>query len=341
MKIFILARSCEGTGLAHRLAKSHEVYLYTGNKTIGRGMVNKAKSQRVDDSFDLAIVTGMGFGKEEDSIGVPKIGASFLADAIANDIDYRRKFIEMCGLPFWTPEESISFEIFGLFNGEAFAEPLLAYYTDERLGEGDLSSLVESMGCTLRPIRMDGKATEMTYKVGSNLKEVKYRGPVNLRVNVTDNMRGVDMLLALRYDFFCAFLEGLKTPIEEVFLSLALGELKEFDFFPDPQVAVRMTMPPYPYVTAGLEPQQIYGINEQNEKHIYFRDLIFDEGKYICNRIENIPLIVTAHGSDIKKATTRAYRTISYLTCDNAQYRRDVGKKAEEVFAFLEGEGWI
>jgi len=85
----------------------------------------------------------------------------------------------------------------------------------------------------------------------------------------------------------------------------------------------------------------IEGINENNLKHLWLRDVYVEDNKYYSAKCDGYLMTVTARGLTPNKAFRRTHRTIGNLRINNLQYRRDIGEGLNERYEKIKKWGWF
>jgi len=151
------------------------------------------------------------------------------------------------------------------------------------------------------------------------------------------------VFLGFTYDNTYAAFEGIRQPLGEFIYKSAFGSSKQIKASSDWLVATRVTVPPYPMKMTDemSKPVLIEGINEQNLKHIWLRDMMFKDGKYFNTMCDGFLMTVTARGLSSHHAIDRTLRTIGNLKIENIQYRRDIVENMDKNYNQLKRWGWI
>ena len=134
------------------------------------------------------------------------------------------------------------------------------------------------------------------------------------------------------YDLLYAFFEGVQEEIGRALHDIALGNKKEFVFSEKYVIAVRFSIPPYPYPSLSSRKLLLRGYNDKNAKHIWLQDATKEKTGVFSNGGDGVVAIITARGDTIRECRRRVYRTINNLSIQGMQYRRDVGVGTEHLF---------
>ncbi|MBE3114105.1 MAG: hypothetical protein IMZ59_01135 [Actinobacteria bacterium] len=178
------------------------------------------------------------------------------------------------------------------------------------------------------------------------LKELKKTGYVGA-VNITSNIKSegftlTNISLGFLFDSTYAALEGLRQPLGEFLYRLAFEGIKRVKASGDFLVATRVSIPPYPFPMSEQlnKSVSVSGIDENNLKHLWLRDMMFSDNEYSSAGCDGYLMTVTARGLTINKAFRRTHRTIGNLKIDNVQYRRDIGDGLDEKYAKVKEWGY-
>ena len=230
------------------------------------------------------------------------------------------------------------------FNGVDFVYPAVISINEDRFMEGDKGMLTDSMGCMLSVCNPKKKAfTETLLKFKPLLRKVSYCGFFSLSCIFDEKTVKITKIEPyFKYDLLYAFFEGTQGEIGRALHEIAIGGKKEFKFPEQYAIAVRISIPPYPYSHVKCEKTILNGVNEKNERHIWLQNTIRkDSGLVSSDGGYGVVATVTARGVSGRECKRRAYRTIENLNIDWMQYRMDVGHSAESIFEQLQKWDWI
>jgi len=230
------------------------------------------------------------------------------------------------------------------FNGVDFVFPAVISVNESKFMEDDRGVTVESMGCTLCVCSSKKKAfVETLLKFKDLLRKVSYCGFFTLECSIDQgNIKISKIEPYFKYDLLYAFLEGTQEEIGRALHEIAIGAKKEFKFPEMCAIAVRISIPPYPYEHIKCKGVPLNGICTENEKHVWLQNTIrSDRGVVKSNGSHGVIATVTARGSSVRECRRRVYRTIENLDIEEMQFRRDVGVKAESIFEKLKEGNWF
>jgi hypothetical protein len=334
MKILFLMDSCEGLGIAQKLAEegnSVQVFM-SQDLPAGTGLVQKIDSWReylVDT--DLVVCNSLLFSRYEKifkEYSKPYIGCSYLGKYLLQA--KKREFIEdICGLTM-CPNFEQKVMLHGFFNGRDWVRPLLISVIDAELFPGGIGPTIGSMGCVVKTVIDE---PEFVDGLAVGLRKLGIRDFVSVPFSLKGGIFNV--ACGLVFDVLEAIAEGLRTSLGDVLFKVATGIAEKLDLSRDYMICVKVTIPPFPYSIPEARTQwAIEGLNEFNLKHIYLDDVCKTEDEnYRACMDSGIVLKVTARGRDIREARRRVYRTIGNVSVESKQYRVDIGEMAMVNFA--------
>lgn len=348
MRFLFVSRRGASLSLATRIvSEGHKVNFFVNNllyKILGRGIIDKAKIGEFHNCdiiiFDEA---GMGGYASKMAKSKPVIGSSIFADTFNNNLTYKLKVLDKCGLQL-SVNNGIEVNTTGWFNGFGFASPYHSYFKKTKFMERDMSVDTESQGCLLWYHKSNKITKAFLTPLIKELKKTGYIGAVNITSHIkNEELALADVSLGFLYDSTYAALEGLRQDIGQTLYRLAFDGIKRIKASQDWLVATRLSIPPYPFkMTETLnEPTLIEGIGSENLKHIWLRDVQYNDGKYSSASSDGYLMTITARGLSPQKAFRRTHRTIGNLHIRNVQYRRDIGDGLSEKYEQIKKWGFI
>lgn len=230
------------------------------------------------------------------------------------------------------------------FNGMDFVFPVVLSVNEDRFMETGLGKSVDSMGCTLFACKGFPKVfKEILLKLKPLLRKVNYCGLMTLECLLEeDNYTVVKLVPYFKYDLLYAFFEGVQEELGRALHSIATGEKKEFRFPSACTMAVKITIPPFPYTHTVSRISTLNGFCPENERHIWLQSAEKDaHGRVVSTKGNGVIATVTARGCSVQECRRRVYRTVRNLSIEDMQYKRDVGMKASGVFDKLREWKWI
>lgn len=215
------------------------------------------------------------------------------------------------------------------FSGVDFVYPPIISTNVSMFMEGDLGQEVPSMGCVGCACKPSNKIfVETLFRLKPILRKVNYCGFITL----VFLFHSTYIQPFFQYDLLYAFLEGMQEEVGRALHDITLSNKKEF-VFPDKYIiAVRFSIPPYPYPQLTSMKLLLRGYNDKNAKHIWLQDAVKTKSGVFSDGGGGVVATVTARGMTVRECRRRVYRTISNLSMQGMQYRRDVGVGTEHLF---------
>ena len=349
MRFLFISRRGASLSLATRIvSEGHKVNFFVNNlnyKILGNGIVEKTK---IGEAYNCDVVifdeAGMGEYASKMAKSKPVIGSSIFADTFNNNISYKKKVLDKCGIQL-SANSGIELHTTAWFNGFSFVAPYHSYFKKTKFMEHEMGLDTESAGCLLWYHKSNKITKAFLTPLLKELKKTGYVGAVNITVNINaDNFTLANICLGFLFDSTYAALEGLRQPLGEFLYRLAFEGIKRVKASGDFLVATRVSIPPYPFKMQEQLSKQtpIGGISEANLKHLWLRDILKDEeGNYYSAGCDGYILTVSARGLTPQKAFRRTYRTISNLTIENLQYRSDLCDNLEDKYRELKRLGYF
>ena len=223
----------------------------------------------------------------------------------------------------------------GWFNGERFILPFNHTFERKRLFENDKGPQTGCMGNVVFPSKGDKLTELLLLPLEPLLKKVSYIGPIDINCIISSKqVYFLEVTARIGYDAIQAFAELLKIPLYDFFYKVATkqGDLQEGkDYSNQPAIAVRLSVPPYPS-KEGVEKWKgirVLKVDEGAAKHIWFSDVMKEEGIEVLAGIDGVIGCVTARGLTIRECQRRVYRTVNNVIINqDVQYREDIGDQA-------------
>ncbi len=349
MRFLFVSRRGASLSLATRIvSEGHKVNFFVNNllyKVLGKGIIEKSKIGEADNC-DIVIFDEAGMGEYASKIAKskPTVGSSIFADTFNNDITYKQRVLDKCGLQLSNNNEGITLHTTAWFNGFSFVKPVHSYFKKTKFMEREMGLDTESMGCLLWYHKQNKITKTFLTPLLKELKKTGYVGAVNITSIITaDKIYLTNICLGFLYDSTYSALEGLRQDLGETLYRLAFDGIKRIKASPDWLVATRVSVPPYPFPMPEHmdKPIPIGGIDENNLKHLWLRDIMFEDGRYFSAGTDGFILTVTARGLTPHKAFRRTYRTIGNLKIENMQYRSDLCDGLEDSYNKLKEWGYF
>lgn len=258
------------------------------------------------------------------------------------DEKYNKAVLVMSDLPSKDVEPNVDISCW--FNGMDFAMPVVISMNEDRFMEGFLGQRVNSMGCVLHaPPGFPGVFKDVMSRLKPLLRRVSYCGFATIECCIEkDNCIAVKLVPYFKYDLLYAFFEGVQEELGRALHAIATGEKKEFRFPSAYTIAVKISIPPFPYTHIRSKVSTLNGFCPENENHIWLQNAEKDAtGCVVSTAGRGVIASVTARGCSVQECRRRVYRTIKNLSIEDMQYRRDIGTRAKATFDKLREWKWI
>lgn len=271
------------------------------------------------------------------SIGDSKFSESLLSP------EYHDAILAMNGI---TKGETLGgIRISCWFNGVDFVFPAVVSINENRLMEDERGPTVDSMGCTLRVCSPSSRMfIETLLKFKDLLRKVSYCGFFTLNCGVIgdDSIQITKIEPYFKYDLLYAFLEGTQGELGRALHEIAFAGKKEFKFPEMYAIAVKISIPPYPYSHIKPKKVPLNGICAENKKHVWAQNVVKNkDGELFSNGNYGVIATITARGCSVQECRRRVYRTVKNLYIEEMQYRKDVGINAKDTFNALKKGKWL
>jgi hypothetical protein len=213
------------------------------------------------------------------------------------------------------------------FNGIDFVYPPVLSIPYYKLMDGNLGPETPSMGCVLERLKKEDLRFASLLELKPILRKVNYMGMITLEGNANKYFQTYRILPYFQYDLLYAFYEGVQEEIGRGLHEIAQGIKREFNFPSPYTIAIRISIPPYPYPSLVSDEQELIGYNKNNKKHIWLQDVTQTKSGVSSNKGSGNIATITARGKTVRECMRRAYRTVKNLSIKNMQYRHDIGSK--------------
>ena len=263
------------------------------------------------------------------------IGFSSFNDALQDDA-YNKATLVMSDVKVVEGEHTIDVSCW--FNGMDFVLPVIVSINYDTFLEEGLGAKTSSMGCATIACNSSSKVfKDILLLLKPMLRKVSYMGMLTLEC--TTDMEVLRIEPYFKYDLLYAFFEGVHEEIGRMLQGINSGEKREFKYPDMYTIAVKVSIPPYPYTHIKSYSKELMGFCPENEKHIWLRNAVNENG--VVSSIEGNGEVasITARGSSMQECRRRVYRTIRNLYIEEMQYRKDIGADAKHVFGLI--DSWL
>ena len=129
----------------------------------------------------MAIFDEAGMGEYASKMAKNKavLGSSIFADTFNNDITYKQKVLDKCGIKL-SNGEGITLHTTAWFNGFSFVTPYHSYFKKTKFMEREMGLDTESAGCLLFYHKSNKITKAFLIPLLKELKKTGYVGAVNI-----------------------------------------------------------------------------------------------------------------------------------------------------------------
>jgi hypothetical protein len=296
------------------------------------GLLHKAKSLVELDDFapNFVITDYVGLSYEFKNKCVV-IGAGEIYKQVNNNFE----LLKTLGLEVGEEaQESNIFTIEGWFDGSKFID-YFYYIKDREFLTGGLGPLTVGEGLIFWREKKRNEITQKLERFAPLLRN-NYIGPISL--DIQKDKKIVGLHLGLAFDSLYALLDLVKGKYSTLFYNLANQELREYGGFDLPAVAIRISVPPYPYIDeqyiAEREQLPLTLLNPSLLSHLWLQDVSINSD----SRLEvwgGVAAVATSKRSTLQGAVDATYKVVEAVSLHTKQYRLDIGQQAREFLSLL------
>lgn len=236
----------------------------------------------------------------------------------------------------------------GWFDGKDWVPQLFNHTMEEkRLMEGRRGPQTGCMGNVVWMTNDEGDEIVKRTLVSLTplLQKIEYVGPLDVNCIATEKeLYFLEFTARFGYDALQALLELIKDNLFDILWGVATRSHKHLRVIDEYAIAVRLSMPPYPYEEGCdiLKGAQVVAVPDEAKRHVMLSDVMMNEQGVVMVGVDGVVGCVTARGSTIQEIRRRAYRTINNIVLhDDVQYRKDIGAGVENSIERLKTWGWI
>ena len=333
MKYLIITDKGDYLPIALKLKREgHEVFFYVKDphkRNIGLNLVNTVNSFTALKP-DITLIDLPLSHQVSRKVGGKCFGVSEFMDFFCHNKQYFEDICRLADLSYNTQLSSDN-SIEAWFNGERFVLPVFHHTYTKKLLAGDTGDTVQDgyMSVTSQAVAKFCKKYENTLgKLSDTLKNVQYSGLVRLEL-CGDTLCYVTTKLNIP-----TFLELLDVPLGKIIEQSVGGKLQYIPTHREKAVAIRISVPPFPYCPKffwgfklyHMNGMKLYDHNDKQMKHLWCLNVY---------RGDNGTMLSSGHSGDLgyvtalagmfmsKEGGRRIKRTISNLGINNLQYRVD------------------
>ncbi len=241
--------------------------------------------------------------------------------------------------------DGIEVSVGAFFNGKNFVRPVNVTFEHKHFLTGGIGPFTGEMGTSMFYSEDGGKLFRQTLaKIKPHLARTNYRGFIDINSMVTKGgVYALEFTSRFGYPQIDIQQELHKTPWGKLLFDLAEGTLTTFDVYSGFAVGVVMGGAGMPYEISynkfgrGLP---IFGITEENRKHVKFTEVSMKDGKYYSAG-GGYPLTVTGRGRTMEGAKGNAYKVVKEIIIPNSVYRIDIGDHWKHEAPKLKAWGYL
>jgi len=333
MKYLIISEKGDYLPIAYKLKQEgKEVYFYIIDHTRrnkGKKLVPVVESYK-DLTCDIAILDTPNAYNLHKRMKGEVFGYSEFTDLFSRDKNYFLEIARLLDIPH-NPDLIADNGIEGWFNGKRFVLPVIhhKYYTkffNDDIGD----NIAGGTGVvSVAKWEFNEKYKGSLGKLEETLKRYGYRGLLRLDYSGDKLCKPSDRLSVP------TLFELLDMPLNALIEQTVKGRLRHIKMCREKTIAVRVSIPPYPYCCKffwghgyyKLEGQPLYDYDEERMKHLWVQNVF---------RGENGSIVSSGHSGDLgfitaraglylsKEGNRRVLRTARNLGIHNLQYRTDI-----------------
>ncbi|MGB3606485.1 MAG: phosphoribosylamine--glycine ligase [Psychroserpens sp.] len=226
--------------------------------------------------------------------------------------------------------DGIELSCFVLTDGEHYK--ILPNAKDyKRIGEGDTGLNTGGMGA-ISPVpfatneflnKIEERIVKPTIK-GLQKDNLPYKGFVFIGViKVGDDPKVIEYNVRMGDPETEVVLPRLKTDLVEIFKAIAAGNLNEINLEIDERAATTVMLVSGGYPEAYEKGKEILGIQDIKDSIPFHAGAIVKDGKIVTSGGRVMAL--TSFGDTYQEAIKKSYQSITKLTFDKMNYRKDIG----------------
>jgi phosphoribosylamine--glycine ligase len=239
------------------------------------------------------------------------------------------------------------------FDGEKFAPGIEINFQNKRIAAGEgghgVGYLTGEMGTTIRYVTESNKFfKKVLAPLAKHLKKIGYRGEIDVGTIIAENgdIYFVEFTPRTGYPDCVIRLPLQVTPLSELFLAVASGNVTENEVRGGWSVGVVMVTPGFPVTKWADDASMALPVEryEENKDNCFlFGVKKGEDGIEVCSASDGYPLVVADRGPTLESAIRRVYWRLNrsnpdHVSVPQGQYRDDIGRRVvenrEEIIAF-------
>ena len=232
------------------------------------------------------------------------------------------------------------------FNGHDFVYPINVNMEHKRMFPGDLGPQTGEMGTLMFWSKANYLFEETLFKMKPRLIESGYVGYIDIDCMADESgIYPLEFTSRFGYPTISIQMEGLTTPLGELFYRLARGEDFTFKAKQGFQIGLRVLVPAFPFhdkqVFDTFSRNSVISFNTNNLAGIHIEDTKLVQGQWKVAGHLGCALVVAAHGKTVPRAQAAAYATAKKIHIADMYYRNDIGNKWPAESKLLEKWGYL
>ena len=333
----------ESLGLAHHIHQQGDKVLFYIHdrryKQVGIGLIDHIDT--LDDILshqpDLVIFDSVNpdltkYAIRIEKTGIPVYGVSSISNAMYNDLSYAKKFLNLNGISTDVKDNSIYVVYSSFLNGKSVVSSSI-FFEYHRFMNGGIGQItyMGSVGLHVQSRKLESKLSSFMQA----LVKTKFSGQVDLRLAISGND-----IACREISFFNnqlttpAFFQNAKVRTGDFLYSMAIGDTINPRF--KSQWTYSMTLMKLPM----SDPELINGINNDNEKHLWYMEVSKDDSRTNLLPLRGYALTIVSRGDILREARRRTNRTLSNIQLEDKLYRTDIGHDVIKKCERLNQEGY-
>jgi phosphoribosylamine-glycine ligase len=183
-------------------------------------------------------------------------------------------------------------------------------------------------------------------KMKDLLKQVFYRGPIDLNTIVTDTeMYGLEWTPRLGYDAAATLFHIINSELAEFLYEITKGGRPTYEIKNPFAISLRVSIPPYPSEIKGQHPAEIpiEGLEKVKDiwRSFYLYDCCANGDELMTAGVNGFICCPIASGQTIPEAYDKLMHRVNKLQIPNMQYRGDLLQCLNKRFSNLRTQGWL
>jgi hypothetical protein len=332
MNYLVISDTGDYLPIAIKLAsEGHSVKFHVRSKdrrNIGKGIVDLTSN--IPKNTDIAILDMPVTHEMAEKLSCRVFTSCEFTDFFTSDKEYFEEICELVEIDHDTkayPDNSIE----GWFNGDRFVLPVFYHTYESRLFPHDVGASVPEghMGIVSHHEHsFSERFMKLLKKLEPTLKKAGYKGLIRL------DLKG-DVICRPSFRLHMpTIFEMISQPLSQLIKETVNGDLRYIKTYREKAVAVKISIPPYPYCPRffwehghyHINGKPLFKIDDNNIKHLWLLNVYRDNGTLKSSgHSGDLGYVTSRAGVTFKEAGRRIQRTIHNLNIPDLQYRSDIG----------------